>query len=441
MRILIVGGGPSGLKCAFNLLQAGHEVQLFEREPVLGGLARSFELDGAKIERYYHFICSNDAGLLTAIKELGLESQLKWKYTKMGIWREGKIYPTATVLDILRLAVLPPSARLKFLWGSFMASQRKSWENLENLPAIEWLHREFGESVYRVMWEPLMGHKFGPYANEVSAAWIWARIKRLAESKTRVLKLERLGYLIGGSEVVFTELAARVRAKGAAIHTGAHIERILVRNNQAYGLYVNGTEISGDVVISTVPLPRLVQLLPEGADQYRKYLQQTKSLGVVCVFLRMKKSLSPYFWMNVSGVDILFPGIIEYTNLNPRPDINGHIAYIPNYLPRDHPYFTMEDGIVLEAYRNELRRMFPHFDSSVIRDAFVFRDLYAQPICETGFTRMMVPHKSPIQRLYITESSQLHPDDRNVSRTFELANHVTKIIQTARVDVSAEGIG
>lgn len=429
MRILVVGGGPSGLKCVFNLLQAGHEVHLFEREPVLGGLARSFELDGAKIERYYHFICANDTGLLNTIKELGLESRLKWKYTKMGIWCKGALYPTATVLDVLQLPILSPMARLKFLWGSFMASQRRDWQDLENISAIDWLKREFGQAAYHVMWEPLMGHKFGPYADEVSAAWIWARIKRLAESRTRVLKLERLGYLEGGSEVVLAKLAERISAMGAVVQTNAHIEQILVKNNRAYGLYVNGNQVLGDVVISTAPLARLVQLLPEGTERYRDHLKQTRSLGVVCVFLRMNKRLSPYFWVNISGDKVLFPGIIEYTNLNPRPDIGGHIAYIPNYLPREHPYFSTKDEAILEGYRNELVRMFPAFDPGTITDAFVFRDLYAQPVCEKGFTRMMVPHRSSIQRLYITESSQLHPDDRNISRTFELADHVAGIIE------------
>ena len=39
-RVLIIGGGPSGLECAHMLVERGHEVLLFERAPVLGGRLR-----------------------------------------------------------------------------------------------------------------------------------------------------------------------------------------------------------------------------------------------------------------------------------------------------------------------------------------------------------------------------------------------------------------
>jgi protoporphyrinogen oxidase len=429
MRVLIIGGGPSGLKCAFNLLQLGHEVFIFEREPVLGGLARSFELHGTKIERYYHFICMGDTGLINMIRELGLDSQLRWKYTRMGVWRDGKLYPFTSVLDVLRFPPLPPVERLKYLWAAFRASLRKDWSDLENVPAVDWLRQEFGPIAYEVIWKPLMQRKFGPYTERVSAAWIWARIKRLADSRTRFLKRERLGYLLGGSETLIGKLAEQVAAMGGHIYTKAQVDRILIKNRRAYGLYVDGSEVLGDAIISTVPLPHLIRLLPEEAEPYQKHLMQTKYLGIVCVVLRMTERLSPYFWINVSGDDIPFPGIIEYTNLNPRPDIGGSILYIPNYLPREHPYFTMDDEVILRLHLDMLDKMFPHFKREAVTDAFVFRENFAQPVCEIGFTQMMVAQKSPIQGLFVTENSQLHPHDRTISQTFDLADKVTQLME------------
>jgi len=39
-KVLIVGGGPSGLECAHTLVERGHEVLLFEKTPLLGGKLR-----------------------------------------------------------------------------------------------------------------------------------------------------------------------------------------------------------------------------------------------------------------------------------------------------------------------------------------------------------------------------------------------------------------
>jgi protoporphyrinogen oxidase len=428
MRILIIGGGPSGIKCAYDLLQKGQEVTIFEREPVLGGLARSFELCGTKIERYYHFICAGDTELINTAKRLDL--RLHWKYTRMGLWREGNLYPFSGIADLLCFTPLSLSERIKYLWAVFLASQRNNWNNLENVPALDWLRQEFGQTGLGVIWQPLMQHKFGSYANNISAAWIWARIKRLASSRTRFLKREQLAYLQGGSESLLTKLTKQVTAMGGRICTGTHVEQIFMKDGHVCGLYADGSTFLGDIIISTVPVPRLALLLPEEVEEsYRKYLGRTKYLGVICIVLQITKSLSPYFWINISGNNIPFPGIIEYTNLNPLPGIGGHIIYLPSYLPREHVYFTMEDKLVLNDYLDTLMRMFPYFDRNTITESFISRDLYAQPICQTGFTKTMVSQQSLIQGLYVIDNSQLHPDDRNISQAFGLANSVTQLIE------------
>ena len=39
-RIAVIGGGPAGLTCAYYLQLMGHEVEIFERQPELGGMLR-----------------------------------------------------------------------------------------------------------------------------------------------------------------------------------------------------------------------------------------------------------------------------------------------------------------------------------------------------------------------------------------------------------------
>ena len=37
-RVLVVGGGPSGLSAAYHLIRLGHEVEIYEAGPVMGGM-------------------------------------------------------------------------------------------------------------------------------------------------------------------------------------------------------------------------------------------------------------------------------------------------------------------------------------------------------------------------------------------------------------------
>jgi len=39
-KIAVIGGGPSGLSCAFFLRRIGHQVNIFEAMPKLGGMLR-----------------------------------------------------------------------------------------------------------------------------------------------------------------------------------------------------------------------------------------------------------------------------------------------------------------------------------------------------------------------------------------------------------------
>ena len=49
--------------------------------------------------------------------------------------------------------------------------------DLESKTAEEWLIRLGGERVYRVVWQPLLEGKFGPFAADVSAVWFWNKLK------------------------------------------------------------------------------------------------------------------------------------------------------------------------------------------------------------------------------------------------------------------------
>ncbi len=86
MRVGIIGGGPAGLGLAYTLGEAGADVTLFEAEPSLGGLARSFRLGDVEIERYYHFLCTDDAGYFSYAKRLGIDSSIRFASANVGFF-------------------------------------------------------------------------------------------------------------------------------------------------------------------------------------------------------------------------------------------------------------------------------------------------------------------------------------------------------------------
>jgi protoporphyrinogen oxidase len=181
---IVIGGGPAGVKAAHALVKGGARVTLLENAPVLGGLASVFDLEGVRIERYYHFICRGDDVLIDTLAELGLGSRLHWRDSRMAYFVDGRLYPFLTPLELLRFRPLGVLDRLRAGIGVKLA-QRMREETLASRTAVEWLRALFGESCYRVIWEPLMRFKFAEHAERISAAWIWARMVRLSRSPGR----------------------------------------------------------------------------------------------------------------------------------------------------------------------------------------------------------------------------------------------------------------
>ena len=54
MKAVVIGGGVGGLAAAWELVQQGHEVSLFEASPALGGQVRTFEVGGVELSFLRH---------------------------------------------------------------------------------------------------------------------------------------------------------------------------------------------------------------------------------------------------------------------------------------------------------------------------------------------------------------------------------------------------
>jgi len=418
-RVVVIGGGPAGIKAAHALVKAGLEVTLLEGSSVLGGLASSFDVQGVRIERYYHFICKGDDHLVDTLAELGLSQRLHWRDSRMAYFVDGRLYPFLTPVELLRFSPLSVLDRVR-AGAAVKLAQRMKEEDLAEERAIPWLKRMFGERAYRVIWEPLMRFKFAEHAPDISAAWIWARMVRLSRSRTSPWR-EELGYIDGGSKVVLEGLGRDFEARGGRVVLGAAVETIPIEGGRATGVRVNGETISADAVISTATTSRFIQMAPALDGPYVEGLRRIPTIGIFCLFLRLARPVTQFFWVNANDPRVPFAGMIEYTNLNPLPELEGDtILYVPQYLSADDPRYAQSDEEVLRRYTDALALMHPAFDRSWVKFSAVFRDRFAQPICLTDYRRTTPSVQTPVPNLFLTDSCQLHPHDRTISGSFGL---------------------
>jgi protoporphyrinogen oxidase len=429
-RAVVIGGGPAGIKAAHALVKAGAEVTLLESAPVLGGLASAFDVQGVRIERYYHFICKGDDHLVDTLEELGLSHKLHWRDSRMAYFVDGTLYPFLTPIELLTFGALPLRDRLR-AGAALKLAQRMREENLAPLKATAWLRRMFGDRTYRVIWEPLMRFKFAEHADEVSAAWIWARMVRLSRSRTSPWR-EELGYIEGGSTTVLEALGEDFRRRGGRVMLRAPVEQIVLEDGRATGVRVGGETLAAEAVISTVTTSRFRQLAPGLDGDYVRGLERIPTIGIFCLFLRLRERVTPFFWVNTHDPRVPFAGMIEYTNLNPLPELGGdHVLYVPQYLSADDPRYAQSDEEVLRSYTDALALISPAFDRRDVVFSAVFRDRFAQPICLTDYRTSTPAIQTPVGNLFLTDSCQLHPHDRTISGSFGLGLEAARRAQAA----------
>lgn len=279
-----------------------------------------------------------------------------------------------------------------------------------------------------------MRFKFAEHAPEISASWIWARMVRLSRSRTSPWR-EELGYIEGGSQVVLGALARDFAARGGRTQVNAPVEQILFEGGRAAGVRVGGETVPADVVVSTVTTSRFRQLASTLEGEYVERLKRIPTIGIFCLFLRLKYRVTPFFWVNTNDPRVPFAGMIEYTNLNPVPELGGdHVLYVPQYLSADDPRYAQSDEEVLRRYSDALALINPAFDPSWVRFSAVFRDRYAQPICLTDYRTATPEIETPVPNLFLTDSCQLHPHDRNISGSFGLGLAAGRLALGARSD-------
>jgi protoporphyrinogen oxidase len=239
--------------------------------------------------------------------------------------------------------------------GALEAAERLDWSDTENVPARDWLIRSYGERTYRVLYAPLLEQKFRNDAPSISAAWMWARFHRLGNSRTPITMKERIGYWRAGARPTSTRWSGRCGRGGGRADLRAGRSRGRGEGSRARHR-CDGTLVPFDAVISTVPIPHTGELFAGIEGSYFDNLRRLKYIGVMVMLLQLDRRFSKYYWMNVSDKRLPLSGIIEYTNLNPYPALNGDaILYIPQYLPHTHPLYGTPDEELFDLYCDALR--------------------------------------------------------------------------------------
>ena len=403
-HIAILGGGISGLATALALTGSGVRVSLFEADDDLGGLGTTFPWRDTHLERFYHCILPDDTALIPRIRELGLESELLWRETQMGFMYQKRIWPMNTPKDLLTFGPLTLFERMRMGLLGLRARHQGLSPKLDDITAEEWVRGLVGDRCFEVLWKPLLSAKIGDHYSALPALWLSSRMNREKTSGP-----ERKGCLTRGYRSLIDAFADTLRSRGATIHLNARA-RSLTMDGEGVGLQLeDGSAHRFDSAVCTLPLVAFQKItqtmpVPSGLRDLKLDYQ-----GVVSSVFLTEKPLTSYYWMPWVDSGATAQGVIEMSNLVPLGRSQGmHVNYLVNYTHRDTPLFKLSDEQILSLHQADLTRLFPEAAASV-RETFVFRAPFVEPIWTTGYARTLPPTRVIPKRLYLACTAQVYP--------------------------------
>ena len=418
----VLGGGPMGLAVAYQLVKDGHRPVLFEAGPRIGGMTTTFDFEGTTIERFYHFHCTSDVDFFELLDELGLGDRMRWSRTRMGLWYQGRLQRWGDPIALLRFRGLSLLGKIRYGLHAFTSVKRNNWRKLDELEAQGWVKRWIGQKAYDVTWSKLFDLKFYDYANQLSAAWIWSRIRRIGRSRSSLFA-EKLGALEGGSDTWLTAIEDAITRGGGEIRLRTPIEEVVIDDHKVRGVRTSSGMQEFDHVISTVPLPYVSEMMPGlPLDVLEKYRAQ-KNIAVVCVIAKLRRQLTEYFWLNVNDPEMDIPGLVEYSHVR---DLDAHVVYVPFYMPAENPKFQDSDEVFCEKVVSYLKRINPDLSDHDIIAVRASRYRFAQPVCGPNFLDTLPPWDLPVEGLLAADTSYYYPEDRGISESVKFGRMMAR---------------
>ena len=282
MRVAVVGAGPAGLTAAHRLVGYGHEVDVYEAAPHVGGLARSIPLWGQRVDLGSHIFRAADAEVDALFRRLA--GQVRMLDLQRGIWTGRAIlgYPIRP-LPAARALGVPTTLRSGA--GLVAARATRTMRSTRAGPATsaeDVVVRRFGRPLYDALFREYAEKLWGIPGSEVDASFAHLL---LGESETSRRGPDRFPYPVDGTGSVWLSMAAEIEAGGGAVHGESPVTRVLTDGDRVRGVGVAGVEHEADVVISTVPASVLARGLPDVPAAVRDAVTGLATRSTVLVYL------------------------------------------------------------------------------------------------------------------------------------------------------------
>jgi zeta-carotene desaturase len=316
MRVAIVGAGLAGMAAAVELADAGHEVEIFESRPFVGGKVGSWvDPDGNHVEMGLHVFFGCYYNLFDLMQKVGTSDSLLLKeHTHTFVNRGGR----TGALDFRFITGAPFNGLKAFFTTSQLSAQdklqnaialgisplvrglvdfdgaMKTIRDLDGISFADWFRNHGGSNgSLKRMWNPI-AYALGFIDTENISARCMLTIFQFFAAKTEASVLRMLAG--SPSEYLHKPIVHYLEARGTKIHTRRRTRKILFEGEgkatRVTGLAIAKDDseeiITADAYVAACDIPGIQRLLPQEWRTWKEFdnIYKLDAVPVATVQLR-----------------------------------------------------------------------------------------------------------------------------------------------------------
>ncbi|MHA7056575.1 FAD-dependent oxidoreductase [Aquimarina sp. M1] len=395
-KVIIIGAGPAGLSAAYTLSKNDIAIEVFEASRYVGGMSRSFDLWGQRVDLGPHRFFSKDSRINNFFNEI-----IKDDYTLVN--RRTRIYYKENFFDypLKLLNVLGNLSIVTIFSILFYYGKRRIFPINNPETFEEWITNRFGERLYIIFFKYYTEKLWGIPCYKIDADWaaqrikrlslfeaVWSAFKRNKRNKHKTL-VDEFSYPKNGTGTLYERSASSIEKNGGVIHKNTLIQSVFVKDNVCKGVITSdGEKHEADYVISSMPITSLIKGMKFVPKEVLNATNKLQFRNTILVYLEIDRDdLFEDNWIYVHSPEVKHGRITNFRNWCPslNKGKKSTILCLEFWAFDTDAIWKKDDRFLSELATSELKVLKLISDSEIICNAKVVRVPKCYPVYQIGY--------------------------------------------------------
>jgi sialic acid synthase SpsE/protoporphyrinogen oxidase len=390
---LILGAGPAGLVCGWRLAKNGWNVEIYEKQPIVGGMCRTWKWHDFLVDTGPHIFHTPDSDLIklweNEFSDLFLKGEYWCKNVKGKNFDEYWDYP----LSWESISKYPSTLKTKIITE---LDERNLDDKARAKSFKDYVSAEVGPTLCEMFFNKYPKKIWGISTDKMTPDWAPKRI----EFRNKISSFwDKQWNAVGkfGTGCIYEKIADKIRSLEGNIHLNSSVTNINYDSNRINNFTINNDKIipisKDNIIISTLPINMLSHFLGKKINlEFR---------GICSVFLAYNKEYilpENLHWLYYDSEDVIFNRVTESKRLSKFtcPDDKTYLTAEITYTKGDN-IDTMNEKELMSLVSDQVS-MVNLADKKILFDISLNKEPYVYPLQFVGYQEELAKCKSHVSK-------------------------------------------